>query len=311
MTGLSLLDFGIAAIALVLAWRALFSRDLFYAIIYFVALGLVVALVWVRLDAPDVAIAEAAIGAGLTGALLFMTWRRLGSPRAGENGAGRPRRAVSTTLVLSAVLAVLLSMAVGSLQPAPGLAEEIAGALPRSGVVNPVTAVLLNYRSFDTLLEIGVLFLTVVAVRALGLSVSFNDERLAPSDVLAGLVRFAAPLSVLVGAYLLWAGASTPGGAFQAGAVWAGALILVRLAYPHGMSRLKMDWPTWVGLAVFVAAAVGTYWLTGHPLAYPTGHAGVWILVIEVAAALSIAAVLYQLFSLDPAARRDDESCRS
>ncbi len=34
-------------------------------------------LVWVRLDAPDIALAEAAIGAGLTGALLLSALARL------------------------------------------------------------------------------------------------------------------------------------------------------------------------------------------------------------------------------------------
>ncbi len=43
----------------------------------FICFGLVMALAWVRLDAPDVALAEAAIGSGLTGALLLAAWARL------------------------------------------------------------------------------------------------------------------------------------------------------------------------------------------------------------------------------------------
>lgn len=53
------------------------SRRLFDAIVAFVFFGLVVALVWARLAAPDLALAEAAIGAGLTGALLLVAYRRL------------------------------------------------------------------------------------------------------------------------------------------------------------------------------------------------------------------------------------------
>ena len=62
-----------------LAWRALASPDLFRAIVLFIAFGLLMALVWVRLDAPDIALAEAAIGAGLTGALLLAALTRLKS----------------------------------------------------------------------------------------------------------------------------------------------------------------------------------------------------------------------------------------
>ncbi len=61
---------------LCLAWQSLAGTDLIRAVSMFVAMGLLIAIVWVRLDAPDVAIAEAAIGAGLTGALLLITIRR-------------------------------------------------------------------------------------------------------------------------------------------------------------------------------------------------------------------------------------------
>lgn len=56
---------------LLAALGALWSRSLFRAVVLFVVFGLLVALAWVRLEAPDVALAEAAIGAGLTGALLL------------------------------------------------------------------------------------------------------------------------------------------------------------------------------------------------------------------------------------------------
>lgn len=60
-----------------LAWRALASPDLFKGIVLFISFGLLMALAWVRLDAPDVALAEAAIGAGLTGALLLVALSKL------------------------------------------------------------------------------------------------------------------------------------------------------------------------------------------------------------------------------------------
>lgn len=60
-----------------LAWRTLASEDLFKAIVLFIAFGLLMALTWVRLNAPDIALAEAAIGAGLTGALLLAALAKL------------------------------------------------------------------------------------------------------------------------------------------------------------------------------------------------------------------------------------------
>jgi uncharacterized MnhB-related membrane protein len=72
-----LVDGLVGLMLLWLAWQALSSADLLRAVAMFVAFGLLVAIAWIRLEAPDVAIAEAAIGAGLTGALLLITIRRL------------------------------------------------------------------------------------------------------------------------------------------------------------------------------------------------------------------------------------------
>ena len=63
---------GLLIVALLLtAVAALLSRDLFRAVVMFMAFGLLMAVAWVRLQAPDIALAEVAIGAGLTGVLLL------------------------------------------------------------------------------------------------------------------------------------------------------------------------------------------------------------------------------------------------
>lgn len=76
---LLLFDIILGLTLLWLAWLALSSPDLFRAIVLFIAFGLLLAVAWVRLDAPDVALAEASIGAGLTGALLLAALARLGA----------------------------------------------------------------------------------------------------------------------------------------------------------------------------------------------------------------------------------------
>lgn len=91
MAALTILDWAIdGLLALALLWvagRALASTDLFRAVVLFIGFGLVLALTWVRLDAPDIALAEAAIGAGLTGALLLVALARLErADRAGREG---------------------------------------------------------------------------------------------------------------------------------------------------------------------------------------------------------------------------------
>lgn len=89
------LDVLLVSALLATAAAALCSRDLFRAVVLFIAFGLLMTLGWVRLRAPDVALAEAAIGAGLTGVLLldaarhFRARRRSGSP--GESQESKDR----------------------------------------------------------------------------------------------------------------------------------------------------------------------------------------------------------------------------
>ena len=73
----TLFDALLGLLLLWLGWRTLASTDLFKAAVLFITFGLLMAIAWVRLDAPDVALAEAAIGAGLTGALLLAAITRL------------------------------------------------------------------------------------------------------------------------------------------------------------------------------------------------------------------------------------------
>jgi multisubunit Na+/H+ antiporter MnhB subunit len=181
-----------------------------------------------------------------------------------------------------------------------GLPALVAAHLDQSGVRHPVTAVLLNFRAYDTLLEIGVLLLAVLGVLAVRHAAAPEPVQPQPAGaVLAALAHLAVPLMVLVAGYLLWAGAHQPGGAFQAGAVLAGAGVLLRLS-----GRLPALLPPgfWLraglllGFAVFLAIALGVT-LGGHELlAYPVQQAGGLILAIEASLTLSIGLILVSLF---------------
>ncbi len=71
------------------AVRALTATDLFKSTVLFIAFGLLMALAWARLAAPDIALAEAAIGAGLTGVLLLDAVGHLRARRRASEGGGR------------------------------------------------------------------------------------------------------------------------------------------------------------------------------------------------------------------------------
>lgn len=85
-----LLDGLLAGMLVVTAVSVLVSQSLFRAVVMFIAFGMLMALAWMRLRAPDIALAEAAIGAGLTGVLFLDAvahFRRgAGEDEAGEQG---------------------------------------------------------------------------------------------------------------------------------------------------------------------------------------------------------------------------------
>lgn len=89
---LRVFDVILVTVTVWLAWRSLNDRDLFRAVIKFIVLGLLIAVAWVRLRAPDVALAEAAVGSGLTGALLLSAHLRLRRwERAAPGGEGKKK----------------------------------------------------------------------------------------------------------------------------------------------------------------------------------------------------------------------------
>lgn len=73
-------DIVLVLIILWLAWRALTTDNVFKGVVLFIGFGLAMALAWVRLNAPDIALAEAAIGTGLTGALFLDAVRHFNQP---------------------------------------------------------------------------------------------------------------------------------------------------------------------------------------------------------------------------------------
>ena len=54
-----------------------FTRNLLTSVVIFMSYSLVMSIIWVLLMAPDLAITEAAVGAGVTSILFFITLRRI------------------------------------------------------------------------------------------------------------------------------------------------------------------------------------------------------------------------------------------
>ena len=315
--GLTLFDLVLAAMLLWLAWSCMSAPDLFTGVVLFMVFGLLMAITWVRLGAADVALAEAGVGSGVTGVLLLEALgrlRRRDDPGRPEDGRPRPSALLGAMTTAALALGMFAALAI-ALKSVSGTTATLAGVveahMPHSGVSSRVTAVLLNFRGYDTLLEVAVLALAGVGVWSLRSTPDSPVEELPAfsGPVLTALVRGVVPVLLLLCVFLVWKGGHSHGGAFPAAALAAAAVILLLLANRR-VPKWCLGWPwrtavasglvAFAGLALLVAAG------DGRLLEYPTLHAGQLMLGLEVVLTASIAAVLVTLLTGELVSHRDD-----
>ncbi len=182
------LELGLIAFVVIAALFVAFAEDVIGAIVTFAGLTLGIAVIWVLLAAPDVALIEAAVGAGVTSVLFMITIAKtVGLSRGNDEattdgGTERRFRPINIpALVIVGGLAVPLAYTFLSLDPvgaadAPAVSETYANGeltpygyyleqtLEETGFPNAVVAVLVVYRGLDTLGELIVAFAAAVSI---------------------------------------------------------------------------------------------------------------------------------------------------
>lgn len=226
-------------------------RNLFAVVMLGGVYSFLMASLMVALDAVDVGMTEAAVGAGISVVLMLSV---LGLTKTRE---AAPRHRPLVALVVSAVVAVSLLYASGDLPPfgdpaAPAhqhvAPEYLARAPVETGAPNIVTAVLASYRGYDTLGEtaviltggIGVLVLLLGARRRRG-GVRQGGAGESPEGTGAPMLRdtvilrvgakILLPFILLFALYVQFHGDFGPGGGFQAGVAAATGVVLYALVF--------------------------------------------------------------------------------
>ena len=298
---INIVNIGLAALILGLAVWTIVAREAFAAVVGFVAYGLLLTLVWVQLHGIDVALTEAAIGGGLTGALLIGAASRL---RSSDAASPTEQRGVATR-GLAAVMsvAVTLTLVAGVLvlpEPAPTLAPEVVARMAVTEVGNPITAVLLGFRATDTLLEAIVLLFALIGVWSLAPDRFWGGrpgivQHADPNGTLAYVARVLPPLGIVVGTYIFWVGADHPGGKFQGATILTAMWLLVMMAGLADAPPISRRWLRGLlvaGPLAFIAVGLVGAVTAGAFLAYPPGFAKPLILAIEFALMPTLTLVL-------------------
>ena len=146
------------------------QRNLFGVVVLFSIYSFLMATVLVALDAVDVAMTEAAVGAGVSTVLLLGALYLTGGTE--SKPMQRPLLPLALSIAVGAVLAYGMQGLPAFSDPQAPIHSHVA---PRyleqgpkeTGVPNVVTAVLASYRGYDTLGETAVVFTAGVGVIAL------------------------------------------------------------------------------------------------------------------------------------------------
>ncbi|XGI82822.1 DUF4040 domain-containing protein [Halorutilales archaeon Cl-col2-1] len=157
---------------IVAALSTVFLRDLLASIVAFSAYSLGLALLWLSLRAPDVALTEAAIGAGVMTALLLLTLAKTARPSTDGStfDTVRWRGVIVVGLLGVALLSTVPAIPEVGDPNAPAYQNPdvtqyyLENAYEETEVRNVVTAVLAAYRGFDTFGEAVVVFSSGIAV---------------------------------------------------------------------------------------------------------------------------------------------------
>jgi len=296
------------------------SQNLFGAVMLTGLFSLQMAVIFFILDAADVALTEAAVGAGVATVLLLSALALTSD----EEARRRRRRWVAMTVVSATTLMVIYATfdqpRLGD--PEAPVHQHVApwylAETPRLiDVPNVVTAVLASFRGYDTLGELFVIFTAGIGVMFI-LADGREKGRLSllPSPDAQGLRhhlvprvvgRLLVPFIVLFGLYVQFHADFGPGGGFQAGALISAGMILYALLEGESAALRAVSFQALAGMIaggafLFVAVGVAGMMLGGHFLDYsvlssdPVVGQHLGIFLVELGVGITVTGVLLTIF---------------
>ncbi|WP_018410604.1 monovalent cation/H+ antiporter subunit A [Methyloversatilis thermotolerans] len=260
----------------------------FQALVLVGVIGLVTALTFVGLSAPDLALTQLSVEVVST-VLLLMGLALLPQRSPVESDTFRRLRDATLALFAGAGVAAL-SWLVLTRDHASISWFFLDKSLAEGGGTNVVNVILVDFRGYDTFGEITVLGIAAIGVLALldgfrtrrpdadpeGRAWAFERQPL----MLRVAARVVLPLALLVSAYIFWRGHNMPGGGFIAGLITAVALVMQYMALGqaraesllHGAAGRRFT--RWIGSGLGIAGLTGiAAFLFGRPfLTSAHGH---------------------------------------
>ncbi len=292
-------------------------KDLFAAVMLTGIYSLLSAAFFVVMDAVDVAFTEASVGAGISTILMLSTLTLTGQYENPERHQPKLALAVVTITGILLIYGTFDMPSFGAADApvnqhvAPHYIEKSMGEI---GIPNIVTSVLASYRGYDTLGETVVIFTAGIGVLAL-LSFAPAKEKTyenttAPMKqhmILRIVSKMLIPPILLFALYVQFHGDYGPGGGFQAGVIFAAAIILYAMLFGLGTARRVINKPvirmlSAVGVLLYGSVGVvcllsGKGFLDYSALAHDAVHGQhLGILLVEAGVGITVASVMTIIF---------------
>jgi multicomponent K+:H+ antiporter subunit A len=239
-----------------------------FALVMLSTCGLLVTLAFARFSAPDLALTQISVEVVTILLLVLAIYFLPDEQRVIETVPARVRNGVLA--IAGGTLLGVLAYAVMTRPAAQGIAPFfLAHALPGSGGHNVVNVILVDFRGFDTMVEISVLVVAGLAVKALLRGLRLPPPATGPGGLpwssqshpllLSLLARLMLPLTTLVAVFVFLRGHNLPGGGFIASLIVSVALLLQYVASGvlWAESRIRINYRALAGIGILVAAATG------------------------------------------------------
>ena len=294
------------------------TANLFVAVMLTAIFSLLMAANFFILDAADVALTEAAVGAGVT-TVIFLSALALTAERERSRKSSRLLvLGVVSTTVLVLLYATFDKPRLGDpnapihLHVAPFYLEQTPELID---IPNVVTAVLATFRGYDTLGEVFVVFAACIGVLFV-LGAGDGNKTVVSRPTNYGLRhhlipqvvgRLLIPFIILFGLYVQFHGEYGPGGGFQAGAIIATAFILHALlegeaAALKAIPRKALLIMTVIGACLYGLVGIAGILMGGNFLDYSVLHSNpvlgqqYGIIIIEAGVGITVCGALLSIF---------------
>ena len=291
-------------------------RDLFAAVMLMGIFSLLSAALFTVMDAVDVAFTEASVGAGVSTVLMLRTLALTRSRAKARYNRPRPGP-------LLAVIGIGAVLVYGTFDmPSYGDADApihqymaprfLADSAQEIGVPNVVTSVLASYRGYDTFGETTVIFTAAIGVLLLLGGPHRHEpggQHLRDDIVLRVSLKAIIAFVMLFALYVQFHGDYGPGGGFQAGVIFAAAIILYTLVFGREKAesvfkQRPIEALVAGGVLLYGSVGLASMFLGGNFLDYnrlahdPVHGQHEGILLVELGVGITVTAVMVTLYFL-------------